>query len=29
MINNVNDYQLSSLQVVGDHTAIIMEPLLL
>ena len=24
--NNVNDYQPSSLQVVGDHSAIIMGP---
>ena len=25
LLLNVNDYQLSSLQVVGDHCAIIME----
>ena len=28
LLLNVNDYQLSSLQVVGDHSAIIMRPVL-
>ena len=28
MLLNVNDYQPSSLQVVGDHSAIIMGPVL-
>ena len=29
LLLNVNDGQLSSLQVVGDHSAIIMGPMLL
>ena len=28
LLLNVNDYELSTLQVVGDHSAIIMRPVL-